>query len=96
MSVTWLKGSSFHALINEIKSDLIVNQDGGISFKIGVDFLIDALFEKVSHNYSIDGDILFHIFQQSLYKIAKTDGLSKPDRILAEFKKRCDETLTAC
>ncbi|MDO8345190.1 MAG: hypothetical protein Q7T48_18455 [Cellvibrio sp.] len=93
MNVKWLDKSTHTSLIKQIKSDLKVGGDNSISFKPGIEFLIDALFEKIEHPYKMDGDILFKIFNLSLQEIIRNNELSRSDKILAEFKKRCDEKL---
>jgi hypothetical protein len=94
LNVKWdQQNGSYQALLKEIKSNLTLNSDGNVGFKFGIDFSIDALFGKVTHSYSLDYDVLYQLFESSLTHVFKQNKLSKPDEILSEFKKRCDQNL---
>lgn len=81
-------------LISEIKTHLSLSSDGNVSEKIGVEFLVDALFGKMRHRFILDHDVLFHEFRKAINSAYKTDQqLAIPDKILREFEKNCNHHL---
>lgn len=95
MKIEWDKKNSHDALVKELRPKLSLKQNGRVSYKIGVgvDFFIDALFRKVIHSYSLDHEFLYEKFKDSVISTFQKNKLSRPDDILLEFKKRCDQSL---
>lgn len=82
------------ALITEMVQYMSVS-DGGVSIRMGeYEFLSDALFGLVSHNYVIDDDTLFRELEESLRARFKEDRLSDAKKLLAEFDRRCGKLLS--
>ena len=93
MNVTWDKNQHPQSLIFDIKSYFKIGNDGNVSYTIGVEFQIDALFSKVIHRYDLDDSVLYRNFDNAVKSVFKSNQLTKPDDILSTFKSKCDESL---
>lgn len=81
-------------LIGEIKTHLSLNSDGNVSEKIDAEFLVDALFGKMHHSFTLDHDVLFHEFRMAVNNAYKSDQqLATPDKILRKFEENCNRHL---
>lgn len=86
------RGQSPHALISDIKTYFNSTDDGGVGYRMGVEFQIDALFSKVIHPYDLDHEVLFHKFKEAVTFAFKSNKLTKADTILSRFESSCDES----
>jgi len=93
LNVKWEKNQLPQFLISDIKDCLKVGDDGGVSYTIGVEFQIDALFSKVMHRYDLEESVLYENFDSAVKSVFKSNQLTKPDDILSEFRNKCDENL---
>lgn len=81
-------------LIGEIKTRLSLNSDGNVSEKADAEFLVDALFGKMRHSFTLDHDVLFHEFRMAVNNAYKSDQqLVTPDKILRKFEENCNHHL---
>lgn len=81
-------------LLGKIKTYLILDKDGNVGEKIGVEFLVDALFGKMRQRFTLDHDVLFYEFRKAVNSAYKTDQqLATPDKILRKFEENCNRAL---
>ena len=78
-------------LIKEIQSRLDSTSDGKVAFRTDFGFLIDALFERVEHSFTLDEDCLFRIFEWSVIDVLKENNTSNSEEILRRFQRKCYE-----
>lgn len=93
LKLKWENDSCPQSLLKDIKDQLSINKQGNLTQKIGIEFSIDGLFGRVIHSYSLDYEVLFSVFCESVRKAYKLDRLKNPDFILDEFKKLCEDRL---
>ncbi|MBI3727093.1 MAG: hypothetical protein HY254_02045 [Burkholderiales bacterium] len=82
-------------LIKEIKSRLTLIDNGtNVSYAMGFDTLVDALFSKVEHHYILDLEITFNVFLKAVNKSFIADqNFKNPDEILRNFDSGCKNKL---
>jgi hypothetical protein len=69
--------------------------DSGVGILMGeYEFLQDALFGLIRHNYVIDDDTLFRMLEESLRAHFIADKLPDAKKLLAEFDRRCGKLLS--
>jgi len=93
LNVKWANNSCPPGLLKDIKSNIFLNNEGNVSYKIGIDFSIDAMFGKVIHGFSLDHTVLYNEFKNSVTDAFKDNRLSNPDSILLKFKLRCEKNI---
>jgi hypothetical protein len=83
------------ALMAEIVQYLSLNGES-VSITMGqYEFLFDALFGLIDHDYSIDEDTLIRQLEDSLRNCFRMDGkLSDAKKLLKEFDERCGQLLS--
>ena len=84
---------SVKVLIGKIKTCLTLGNNGQVSSTLETIFFVDALFNKMIHNFNLDHDVLFREFQLSVQNAFRADGLAKPDEILRNFEEMCKSHL---
>jgi hypothetical protein len=90
LNVKWADKSYPPGLLKDIKSNIFLNSEGNVSYKIGIDFSIDAMFGKVIHPFSWDHTVLYNEFKNAVTDAFKDNRLSNPNSILLKFKTRCE------
>ncbi|SEI13141.1 hypothetical protein SAMN05660691_04051 [Rheinheimera pacifica] len=94
MNIHWDNKQPPDSLISDIKDYIKVGDDGRVSYTIGVEFQIDALFGKVIHRYELDDNVLYKNFHSAVMEAFQSSKLKKPDEILSIFKRKCDKSLS--
>jgi len=93
LKAKWDSNNLPASFIEDIKSHFRVDDEGKVTRKYGVDFLLDALYGRVVHSFNLDGDVLFSNFSNAVQNSFKKNGLSKPDEILNIFDSECKKRL---
>jgi len=93
LKIKWENDSYPQSLLKDIRDQLSINESGNVTQRIGIDFSIDALFGRVIHSFSLDYEVLFSVFCESVINAYKRGRLKNLDCILDEFQKLCEDRL---
>lgn len=91
MASKWTHTSQSHQLVLEISNNYSITPQGALKYNIVAEYYLDALFGFIKHTHKLDHETLFSIITSTMESCYRKNKLSKPDEVLLEFDKACNQ-----
>ncbi|WP_426781115.1 hypothetical protein [Pseudomonas syringae] len=91
MTSKWTHTSQSHQLILEIRKNYSITPQGALRYNLVAEYYLDALFGFIKHTHKLDNETLSSIITSTMEACYRKNKLSKPDEVLQEFDKACNQ-----